>query len=280
VNNNAMPDPGDHVYTNSYVLTPLVPFVCTNTTIPVITSINSATDFGGGSSFAPGSWLEIKGTNLSQNTRQWAGYDFTGVNAPTKLDGVSAKVDGKDAAVYYISPGQINIQAPADTTTGPVPITVTNCNANATSSPTMVTEAALVPGMLATAAFNVGGKQYMVALFPDGTFVGNTGLIQGVPFRPAKPGESITAYGVGFGDVTPSFPPGVVVTGQNKLTNPLTISFGTTAATTTYAGLGPNFVGLYQFNITVPNVADGDYQINVTVGGVKVPQTMFLTVHK
>ena len=44
--------------------------------------------------------------------------------------------------------------------------------------------------------------------------------------------------------------------------------------------LAPNFVGLYQFNIVVPQVADGDYQINITVGGVKVPQTIFLTVHK
>jgi uncharacterized protein (TIGR03437 family) len=281
VNNNGINDAGDHVYTNNYVLTPLVPFVCTNTAVPVITSIISASGYGGFSSFAPGSWLEIYGVNLSQNTRLWAGSDFNGVNAPAKLDGVSVKINGKDAAaILYIqsSPSQINVQAPADTATGPVAITVTNCNA--TSSPTMVTEAALVPGMLALPGWNVGGKQYMVAVFLDGvTFVGNTGLVSGLAFRPAKPGDTIVAYGIGFGDVMPSFAPGVIVTGQNRLTN-LTISFGSTPATTTYAGLAPGFVGLYQFNITVPNVADGDYQINITVGSVKVPQTMFLTVHK
>jgi uncharacterized protein (TIGR03437 family) len=279
VNRNGIPDGGDHVYTNNYVLTPLAAFVCTNTSIPVITSIVSATDFGGFSSFAPGSYLEIKGVNLSQNTRTWALSDFSGSNAPTKLDGVSAKINGKDAFMYYISPGQINVQAPADTATGPVAITVTNCNA--TSTPTMVTEAGLAPGMLAPASFNVGGKQYMAALFADQFFVGNTGLINGVAFRPAKPGDSITAYGLGFGSVTPTIAPGVITASLNSLaTTPFSISFGSTPATTTYAGLAPNFVGLYQFNITVPNVADGDYQINITVGSVKVPQTMFLTVHK
>jgi uncharacterized protein (TIGR03437 family) len=281
VNLNGLPDGGDHVYTNNYALTPLVPFVCTNTAIPVITSIISASGYGGFSSFAPGSWLEIYGVNLSQNTRDWSGA-FNGANPPTKLDGVSVKVNGKDAAaILYIqsNPAQINVQAPADTATGPVAITVTNCNA--TSSPTMVTEAALVPGMLALPSWNVGGKQYIVSVFPDGvTFVGNTGLVSGLAFRPAKPGDTIIAYGIGFGDVTPSFAPGVVVTQLNKLTNPLAISFGSTPATTTYAGLAPNFVGLYQFNITVPNVADGDYQINITVGSVKVQQTIFLTVHK
>ena len=48
----------------------------------------------------------------------------------------------------------------------------------------------------------------------------------------------------------------------------------------TYAGLAPNAVGLYQFNITVPQVANGDSQINVSVGGVPVQQTLYLTVQQ
>src|SRR6266404_2760167 len=60
VNNNhiGFNDGGDHVYTNSYVLSPA--FQCTNNDKPVITSANSASGFGGGINFAPGSWLEIK----------------------------------------------------------------------------------------------------------------------------------------------------------------------------------------------------------------------------
>ena len=124
----------------------------------------------------------------------------------------------------------------------------------------------------------MGGKQYMVALYQAGvTFVGNTGLIPGVPFRPAKPGDAITAYGIGFGPVTPASAPGVVVAQQNAVPN-LTISFGQTPATTTYAGLAPGTIGLYQFDIAVPNVPNGDYQINMTVGGVALQQTVYLTV--
>lgn len=278
-NNNDQADGGDHVYTNSYVLTPYVPFTCTNTTKPVITSAQFASGFGGGTNFTPGTWLEIKGTNLASTTRQWQGYDFTGVNAPTSLDGVSVSVNGENGFIYYVNSDltQVNVQAPAGTSTEVVPVTVTNCNA--TSDPfTVLKEATLVPGMLAPSSFLIGGKQYLVALFLDGfTYVGN---IPGVTSRPAKPGETIVTYGIGFGDTSPSFAPGIVVGAGNQLTNPLTIKFGTTQAQTTYFGLAPGQVGVYQFNITVPNVANGDFPISITVGGVKaIPSSMYLTVH-
>ena len=41
----------------------------------------------------------------------------------------------------------------------------------------------------------MGGKQFVVALFPDQAFVGKTGLIDGLTFRPAKAGDIITIYG-------------------------------------------------------------------------------------
>jgi len=203
-NNNDQSDGGDHIYTADYVLTAAAAgFTCTNTTAPVITSVNSATDFGGFTTFASGSWLEIKGTNLSDPAdprNLWAGGDFNGSNAPTSLDGVSALVNGKSAFTYYISAGQINVQAPDDATNGPVSITVKNCNA--TSSPMSVTKAALVPGVLAPASFNIGGKQFLVAQHTDNSFVLTAGSIAGLATAPAKPGESISVYGVGFGPAT------------------------------------------------------------------------------
>jgi uncharacterized protein (TIGR03437 family) len=67
---------------------------------------------------------------------------------------------------------------------------------------------------------------------------------------------------------------------SNALTNLVTMSFGTTPATLSYAGLAGNFVGLYEFYITVPaSLANGDYQINVSQNGTKVPQTIYLSVH-
>ncbi len=272
------------------LLPPQNGYVCTNTTAPVISSVDSASAYGGYPYFASGSWLEIKGTNLadpsdprltaSTNPGQWTAADFSGSNAPTVLDGVSVTINGKSAYVWYLSTGQLNVQAPEDTATGNVAITVANCKA--TSSPVMFARRALAPGFLAPSNYTAGGTQYMVATFSsDGTYVLNTstGAAFGLNSRPAKPGDLIVAYGIGFGDVTPAILPGVIVGTSNALVSPITMMFGSTPATITYSGLAGSFVGLYEFYITVPNVANGDYQINVTQNGTTVPQTMYLTVH-
>jgi uncharacterized protein (TIGR03437 family) len=243
---------------------------------PSITSVKSAGDYGGLPVFASGSWLEIKGSNLAINMRLWADSDFQGANAPIMLDGTSVSINGKSAFVEYISSTQVNVQAPGDPATGPVQLTVSNCAG--TSAPVTVQKTAVAPGLLSPPSFSSAGKQYLVAQFPDGTFAGDPNLISGA-LRPAKPGEVITAYGIGFGDVVPSILPGVVVSQANSVPN-LTINFGQTPAATAYAGLAPGSIGLYQFNITVPNVNDGDYQINVSVGGIPLAQTLYLTVHR
>jgi len=43
-----------------------------------------------------------------------------GGKLPVQLDGVSVTIDGKAAYVYYVSPNQIDVIAPADSTTGTV----------------------------------------------------------------------------------------------------------------------------------------------------------------
>jgi uncharacterized protein (TIGR03437 family) len=47
-----------------------------------------------------------------------------------------------------------------------------------------------------------------------------------------------------------------------------------------YKGLAPNFVGLYQFNFVVPNVADGDQPVVIRLGATALPQTLFLSVKR
>ncbi len=266
-------------------------YACTNSAPPVIASVDSASAYGGYSYFTSGTWLEIKGSNLADpadprlsaatNPGQWTMNDFNGVNAPTTLDGISVSINGKPAYIWYLSPAQLNVQAPEDSAVGNVAITVTNCNA--TSSPFTLTHLALAPGFLAPASFSASGTQYMVATFAsDGAYVLNTstGATLGLNSRPAKPGDLIIAYGIGFGDVTPSILPGTIVQQSNALINPITVSFGSTPAALSYSGLAFNFVGLYEFYINVPSgLANGDYQINATQNGVKVPQTLYLTVH-
>lgn len=258
----------------------------TNPTCPIgppsISSVNSATDFGAFSNFASGSYLEVKGANLAIDSRQWATSDFSGSNAPTSLDGSKVSIDSIPGYVSFISGQQINVQAPSDSATGLVPITVTNCAG--TSNVFMFQKNAVSPGMLAPASFNIG-KQYLVALFAADlaqgtvTYVGNPGLIAGASFRPAHPGDVIIMYGLGFGPVAPATPPGVIASGSTNLAG-LSVEFGQTTAMINYAGLYPGFVGLYEFYVMVPDVASGDSQINISVDGTPVPQTLFLTVEQ
>ncbi|MEK7751013.1 MAG: choice-of-anchor V domain-containing protein, partial [Acidobacteriota bacterium] len=167
---------GDRIFSANYTLTPAsaqAPQPAIRAQQPVLQA------FSGTAGVSSGTWIEIYGTNLSPTTREWGGNDFSGSNAPTKLDGVGVNVNGKPAFVRYISPTQINVQAPDDDATGPVRIEVTG--PNGTSDPVTVQKTKVSPALLTTPLFNVGGVQYLAALYPDfQTFVGRAGLIAGV----------------------------------------------------------------------------------------------------
>jgi uncharacterized protein (TIGR03437 family) len=81
--------------------------------------------------------------------------------------------------------------------------------------------------------------------------------------------------------VTPATNPGVIASGLTTLASPMTVSFGGTPASNPlpYAGLTPNLVGLYQFNVVVPNVAPSDsVPIMFTLGGIPGTQTLALPI--
>ena len=241
--------------------------------------ILTAGGFGGFPTVAPGSWVEVYGTNLSNTSRGWAGSDFNGASAPTALDGVSVRIGGQAAYVSYISPTQINAQVPSNVPAGVQPVTVTT--AVGTSTGANVTVTAVQPGLSAPSVFNVNGRQYVVALFPDGTFVLPPAAIAGVPSRRARAGDIITFYGVGFGAVSPNVPAGQVAQQTNALAAALQFNFGSARATVSYAGLAPGAVGLYQFNVVVPAVPASDtVPVTFSVGGVNGAQTLFTAVQK
>lgn len=137
------------------------------------------------------------------------------------------------------------------------------------------------PGLLAPSTLQVGSTQYVTALLSDGSFVLPTGAIQGIPSRPAHVGETIVMYGVGFGPVSPPFPAGQIIPQINNfLTQPFQVFFDQTpAATPLYYGLAPGVVGLYQFNVVVPNVpASNAVPVTFTLGGVAGTQTLYTAV--
>jgi uncharacterized protein (TIGR03437 family) len=249
-----------------------------------ITEVKASEGWGPNTNFASGSWVEIQGKDLTQTPfLVWnVPGDFTNNVAPTSLGGVSVFIDGKSAFVYYISPTQIGVEAPDDPQLGNVPVTI--INNGVVSNDFFAQKTAVAPGLLAVnyPPFNffVNGKQYAEATFGLANhYVGTPGLVSGFPypFDPAKPGDTIFLYGIGFGDTDPPLPAGTLATAADKLKAPLTISFDQTPANISYAGHYPTYTGLYLFALTVPDVPAGDHQIIVTLDGQTVPQTVYLT---
>jgi uncharacterized protein (TIGR03437 family) len=248
------------------------------TGVPGINAVVSASAFGGFTTIAPGTWVEIYGTNLSSTTNTWSGSDFKNGVGPVSLSGVSVTIGGKQAFLDYVSSNQVNALIPSDVGPGPQQITLTNSAGTSAAFP--ITVNSVQPGLLAPSSFQVSGTQYVVALFPDNsTFVLPTGAISDVASRPAKPGDVITLYGIGFGPTTPSIPAGTIVTQTNSLQTRPTIAFGGTPATLQYYGLAPNYTGLYQFNVVVPNIpANSAAPVTLNLGGTSGTQILYIAV--
>lgn len=256
-------DNAGHVYiadsANNVIrmLTPMGPSVANG-------GVVSAQAFGAFTSVAPGSWIEIYGSNLSVDRRQWNSNDFQGNSAPQQLDGTTVTIGGLPAYVDYISGGQVNVQVPSGVATGQQQLVVTT--AYGTSASYTVNVNAIQPGLLAPASFNIGGTQYATALFSDGTtFVLPAGAIPGYTSRPAKAGDIITLYGIGFGPVNGA-PAGQIAPANALLTTQPQFLFDQTPVTAQFAGLAPGYVGLYQFNLVVPSMPAGTHTLSFTIG--------------
>jgi uncharacterized protein (TIGR03437 family) len=247
--------------------------------------IVSALAFGGFAAATAGSWIEIYGSNLGGPAAgyTWQASDFNGNNAPTTLQGVSLKINGVSAVLDYVGATQVNAQVPDGVGTGPATVILTNSNGSIAPYPLMLNT--LEPGLLAPPAFTVGGKQYVVAFNSDGSYTLPTTSNLGLNSRPAKPGETLVIYGIGFGPAAPPggspIPNGVIVTQANQLINPMQMAFGGANATLMYQGLVQDYIGLYQFNVVVPlSVANSDtVPLTFSVGGNPGSQTLYTAVH-
>jgi uncharacterized protein (TIGR03437 family) len=226
---------------------------------PIISTVQN------GGSFLPGvsqgSWVTIKGANLAGTTRVWTTPDFVGNSLPTMLDNVSVTINGKAAYVYFVSPGQLNVLAPADTTLGPAPVQVTYDGA--ASSVVSATLSAVSPALF---MLDPQGRKYVAAVRSDGAFLGPSNLFSGaLATVPAHPGDVILLYGTGFGPTSPATPIGTTFSTANLTASPVTVTIGGVPATVQFAGLVAP--GEYQFNVVVPSVPAGDNLVVLTVGG-------------
>lgn len=225
------------------------------------TAANGATYISGG--LVPGSWAQVKGTDLSSITRIWQGSDFAGLGngLPTNLSGVQVMVNGISAAVYYISPGQISFQVPSGIS-GNAGVQVIN---NGTASNTLMAATSTnSPGIFPVIE---NGVNYPAGVFLDGNYVGDPSL---AGFRNAKPGDVIQLYCTGL----VATPAGTLVAPQTL--SGVTVTIGSTVIPADFAGLVA--VGEFQVNFTIPqslaNQPAGNYPISVQVAGVSSPTTV------
>jgi len=220
-----------------------------------------------------GSWVSIYGKNLATGNAIWNG-DF-----PTNLGGTMVTVNGKQAYLWFVSPGQINLQAPTDSATGTVPVVVTTPQGSATAT---VTLGQFGPSFSLLDSKHVAG----IIIRTDGSgaygggsydIIGPTGSSLGYPTVAAKAGDNVALYGVGFGPTNPQVPAGQAFASAAPALNPVQILINGTSITPAFAGL--TGAGLFQFNLTVPaGLGTGDVPLLGIVGGVQTPAGVVISL--
>jgi uncharacterized protein (TIGR03437 family) len=223
---------------------------------------------------ASGAWIAIKGANLATTTRLWGWSDFSGNRLPTQLDGTSVTINGKYGYIYYISPSQVNVLSPDDDAQGSVQVQVMAPQGD--SVPVQAQKGLYAPAFF---MFDPEGRKYIAAIHPNGTYLGRPGLFgTAVLTRPATPGGTAVLYGTGFGSVAPPTPTGQLVTLPGQLTAPVTVWIGGLAAPVGWSGLVSP--GLYQINVRVPEVPDGDASVVAEISGFRTQANAFITVQR
>jgi uncharacterized protein (TIGR03437 family) len=172
------------------------------------------------------------------------------------------KVNGLAAAIYYISPDQVNFQVPAGVAGN---ATVQVFNSGVGSNIVTVAAATNSPGIFPVIE---NGINYAGGVFLDGKRVGDPSI--GPAFRNAKPGDVIQLFATGL---VPS-PAGVLVNLQTV--SGVTVNIGTVTVPADFAGLVA--VGEFQINFTVPqqfaSLPAGNYPLTISLNGVSSPASI------
>ena len=195
--------------------------------------------------FAPGQIISVYGTALGDFAQSagtlpltmfLAGFEAE-VNPASNLNAVYP------AYLYYVSPNQVNLQIPYEIPAGEATLTVGNPYANVTIN-------------------------FQVQLAAPGIFTTPDGLVN--PSSSGTPGQTLTLFVTGVGQLRPAIADGAAPTNNNsKPVQAVTLTVGGVAAGTfSYIGVPTWSVGVVQINFVVPAVAAGKQPVVVTVGGV------------
>ncbi len=175
---------------------------------------------------------------------------------PTELGGINVTMNGRRIPLLYVSGGQINAQLPFD---APASVTL-QVNTPNGASQINATVSHTAPGI-----FTASTERGLI-----GTVVHTDGSLV-TAASPVRPGENVSVFLTGLGDVT-----GNITAGQAAPSSPLAVSradvsarIGGAPVAPSYAGLTPGFAGLYQVNLRIPsNLSSGPHTLQIVADGV------------
>ena len=228
---------------------------------PTVTagSIVNAASFEANKPVAPGSYISIFGTGLSDFS-DFATLESDGA-LPLAIDGAIVSFDVPSAQIsvpahlIYVSPGQVNVQVPWELqgqTAAQVKVTIDFSYGNVVSIPLSDFAPAFFEGTPGTAA----------ALDANNRVVTSS--------NPARRGQVVQLFANGLGPVNNQPASGDPAPSSPLATtkSPATVTIGGLPASISFSGLAPGFAGLYQINAVVPaGVAPGTQPVVVTIGG-------------
>ncbi|HUS08718.1 MAG TPA: hypothetical protein VMZ52_20610 [Bryobacteraceae bacterium] len=186
----------------------------------------------------------------------------------TELNGTRVFVNGQPAPIFYSSYKQVNFQIPFDAALGQGTVRVDREGQAGNLVSINIVRGA--PRILLS-----GLKEYGIVLNEDQTYA--MPVTPGVPSHPAKAGSALVIYALGLGPATPAVLSGEASPGAEPLARVSTTSrvfFGgglfsdrNVEAKPFFVGLAPNFVGLYQINVIVPDSSPTGPEVTLKVGG-------------
>jgi uncharacterized protein (TIGR03437 family) len=207
---------------------------------------------------------------------QLAPVGSNAINASTPLATTLATtqvlVNGVPAPLYYVGATQINFQLPYGLTAGQLATVQVVANGTAGNLRSIAINAT-APRDLNFNAF-LAGNYGAIVNAGDYSLTLPTGTnIPGYVSHPAKPGDTIVIYGIGYGQTTPGAVEGQAAPSSSLETlSNVTATFGggfngrATTGNVLFTGLTPTAVGLYQVNVVVPSDTPLGPAIPVTVG--------------
>lgn len=229
---------------------------------------------------SPDGLISIFGRNFAPagTARGLSGADIQNGQTPVNLGCTCVAVNHRLAPVLYVSPGQINVQAPAGIRDGNFSVQViANCGSAVQSAAAAQTAAAqpVAPEFFFFQQNANGANPVAAADAISGAPIGPS-------FAAAKPGEYVALYATGLGLTDPAYAAGAVINQAAPAVFPVTVMLNGAplpADDVLYAGAAPGYIGLYQINIRIPTgTPAGNAPIALNIGGVSTSPGAFLTI--